>query len=655
MLEVYYFYNTIKTTRKSDDTDIGKNTSYVAFLQSIVNDSEALDAHVKFLGNEVAEENKFFYNDFKKVLVVLRDQFKFTQRLEKKIPENLSGRSTEYYASILISVFNERKNEVLAKKNPGFWGSVVGQTETQVASLQPSKNNSPNISDDQISVASTTTMANIHEVNLTGIKFIEPKPEWTFKKFNEKFEFLLKINKIKLKEDLTDDKSEDPCILDAYQYSVLTNDEWNSAVKQARASEEGKKAHLKKIMELAESILEPTHQSLLHLIHALTELRDKYGGREDAESARSLYRSVQRMAEMPCLADLNSTTFLNFILLNSSYHKKNIANLVDIKNDTLESIQNKIDKQIAISPTSNDEETGVNAVQFKRNFHREGHKRFDDERQNNSKYCHVHGENQTHTTKECRTILKLKQRNEKPEKSVKNVRAQQENEYSESDSDSSEYGQFLGIKAVRSSCHKKKLNKRVYEKIACGNGKGEFTDIIGLIDTGADISVAPYSLAKKLGITHLQEITKPIFAFDNSEASSQFAGKQKIRIKIQEKELNVEVLFLKKSIKCSKMLIGMDVLGLHPFKIFLSKKNNWKFEWISNDKQQDRYIKMSDICQDNEKPWTFEPGEEKIANAEFIGTYDQNNKYADKTVCTTPFIVGDLYQVCNCRSQTFET
>ena len=589
MLEPYYFYCTVKNTRKSEaDSDIGKKSTFVAYLQSILNDTSALELHISFLESAVADADKTFYNDYKSLLKVLRDNFNFTQRLEKKIPDNLNGQTTEDYAKLLISVYNERINELQSRKNSGFWGTVVGQPETKVASLQPSESNSPDTSNQRISETSLK-MSGTHDVSLAGIKFIEPRDDWSFKLFNEKFICLLKINKIKLQDEITDGKKEDPCIIEAYKFSVMSNAEWSSAVKQALASDAGKAAHLKKLMETAEMILEPTHQSLLHLINALNELRDKFCNKADAESTRQLYRAVQEMSEMPCLAEFSSKTFLNFILLNSSFYKTNVANMVDIKSNSLEEIQEKIDKVCALQPKCSDSE--VNAIRFKNESQQNRRKNFEWGNKKAVKFCHIHGENQTHSSKECRIIQEHKLKRQETRKSVKNVQAAKEEAENsaldlDSDSDSSEYGQFLGIKAIQNSRSSRIPGPRVYTTLACENADGFFNEYPGQIDTAADVSICPYTMVDKLGIKDLQPLDSSIYAFDNSDASTRFAGKQKITVNIATKKYDVEMLFLKPAVPCKRMLIGLDVLSLHPFKVSMNQDKTWTFRWRNDPKSK---------------------------------------------------------------------
>ena len=458
MLNPKLFYNQVQNIRLSTVlTDKEKVDQLIELVQSIVSDTTALLKHISFIEEEIQSENKLFFYEFQKVLKIIRDRFVFSDRLLRAIPRGLNSFTCIELASILVTVYTERIEEVRSKKaskssSGFFWGQPNNEEKTkELASVQPSDESSANTSRNEIEVQSetekNTEMAQIVKAEFKGIKLIEPKEDQLFRQFNLKFQKLMLMHDVPLKASLDDNKKEDPKIIEAYVFTLSDKDEWLNAVTQAKDSNEGKNADLVSLMKMAENILEPTHKSLMCLLQKLTSLKQTYGSEKSSQSCRKLYKEITDVKELPCIKNFSVDTFLNFLLLESSGFKNEIVGLVDIEKDSLQSIQEKIDKQSATSEHDHAEELAVNAVR-----HRDRHSNFRERKWRNNadqreKFCLFHGDNTTHQTNDCLTIQgMLKKQDEKSIQAVKAIqkKAPDTND-EESSEDSSEYDKFLNI------------------------------------------------------------------------------------------------------------------------------------------------------------------------------------------------------------------
>merc|ERR1712228_471972 len=116
--------------------------------------------------------------------------------------------------------------------------------------------------------------------------------------------------------------------------------------------------------KLAELALQPEISSLqagLRAIESLSQTDDS------VEGCIALYNEVVKIMELPVFEDNFRERYFRYKLLSSSNYGKAVSPLVDIKKDSIETIQERLLQQQAISGPA----TEVNAVH--NNKHRWGH------------------------------------------------------------------------------------------------------------------------------------------------------------------------------------------------------------------------------------------------------------------------------------------
>merc|ERR1712047_174455 len=119
------------------------------------------------------------------------------------------------------------------------------------------------------------------------------------------------------------------------------------------------------------------------------------------------------------------------------------------------------------------------------------------------------------------------------------------------------------------------------------------------VDTAADKTVIPFSLAQSIGIHSFDKIKGDVYSFDKKKCTNQFIGQQSVSVTINDEDFQVKVLILKPSIGEKRVLLGLDILKLQPFELSF-QENWWNFRFKT----------------EKEKPWVLQPFEEEVVDLE---------------------------------------
>ena len=660
------------TSGKRDLTQI--TARLIDLVSSWVNEPEAVKLHY-----EHAKDNYIKFGDLQSVCVLLRDNFSFSKRLFPNFVPSTRGLDTLQLHEQFCSLLEARIKDLLPTKG-WLTGFSQGSTEDHVISRTNStqslnfQSESDTANTSSSSETSQPRMAdsNIEKVNLTGVKFRTPKDldeETSFKRFNAQFVLWLKAYHIKIKEDISDSsKKEDPAIVMAYRATISQHRAWQSAVSRAAASHEG--ADLKTIMSAASKILQPAEKSMFQLCTAMSQAKQTD---HSHDGCLRHYEKIRELKENPVLSDFKEPWFA-FLLVHGSVHYDSLAaGAVDIETDSLEKIQECIEKIQLRSDIKNDATIAANfsksrGKQFINSSSKSGGKRFNKNfsknryhSNKNKFFCKIHGECD-HTTNKCtelESILRSRQRNSssgnKFSKSEGRRKINQvaNDEFPESSSDNfSDYGEedLPHCAAVRTDISNVTAAPRVFTNILCKNPDGtKSINTKAQVDTAADMTVAPYHVAQNLGISYLDPLVSDIFSFDNKKATDQFAGRADINFEILGETHKINVLFLKPQNGQRRMLLGLDLLSKTSFDLSCNgTKWNFKFE---SDPQQDgrNYVQMVK-SQGEQNSWVFEPGRAKVVECKLstenrlkIASARQENP--NQEFYTKPMHANELYML----------
>ena len=102
------------------------------------------------------------------------------------------------------------------------------------------------------------------------------------------------------------------------------------------------------------------------------------------------------------------------------------------------------------------------------------------------------------------------------------------------------------------------------------------------MDTAADRTIAPFSLARSLGIRTFEKVENSVYSFDKKKCNEIFAGQKFLNVRINDKDFTIKILFLKPNIGANRVLLGLDILTLTPFDLSFNN-NRWNFRFKTRE------------------------------------------------------------------------
>jgi len=464
------------------------------------------------------------------------------------------------------------------------------------------------------------------QVDLSRVKFPDPTDYDKIEKFNDEFRAKLSLCRVKLKAAITDETEEDPIIVTAYRCALASKPIWRSAVLSAIKKCSTAK-DLETIMTETKHILEPPVLSWFNIFNSVYDMEQ---AEKTMEETVKLFDKIMELADHEMFS-CNSNNcpmqkFFKFLLARNSPFFDQIQGSLDIEKMSIHELQKKLTNCV---PT-NSRENYVRAAYHESsqiNQHRNRKrvtsvKNLQNNVENGYEYTKNYGEKfcikhrwGNHTTNRCRDLIEEYE----PEKQINQVSRNIDNHQADESSDDIEnYGEAdIFTAKVETGTSMSNPLSRIYCRLPFSNPEdGTVIHARCQVDTAADKTVIPFSLAQSIGIHSFDKIKGDVYSFDKKKCTNQFIGQQSVSVTINDEDFQVKVLILKPSIGEKRVLLGLDILKLQPFELSF-QENWWNFRFKTKKEIiEQKIVKISRREEKTEKPWVLQPFEEEVVDLE---------------------------------------